>query len=198
MWFVPVSNGQTFDAAFYGLQSFTFPTVHPPMVYFHCFYGRVPGDVSCSIFHVISFFQCLKLPAHDRRRQHAESSMNCITEMFQISEAVLCLWKMMCIFRHVLASDRFHTVFISHAHNGYIMVGLQRNYVWYSKVETMQHWSWILYAVFVFVMWLRINAENAVSSKAWDLNVQQEKNVQSILIKSIYVESFVPEMTHAP
>lgn len=137
-----------------------------------------------NLSRVISFFQCLKSPAHDRRRQHAESSMNCIAEMFQISEAVLHLWKMMCIFRHVLTSDRFHTVFISHAHNGYIMVGLQRNYVWYSKVETMQHWSWILYAVFCLC--------HVIEDKCWERSFKQSMRLKCTARKECikYINKF--------
>lgn len=72
-----------------------------------------------------------------RWRWRSVSSMNCIPGMFRMSEAFLHQRWIMCIFRPVLTSDRFHTFFISHRH-GYT-VGLQRNYVWYSKIETMQH-----------------------------------------------------------
>lgn len=49
-------------------------------------------------------------------------------------------------------------------------VGLQRNYVWYSKVETMQHWSWILYAVFCLC--------HMIEDKCWKHSFKQSMRLK--------------------
>lgn len=139
VWFCAetVLNSQSHDAAFYGLQSFTFP--HScntsssgllPLLLRTCTWWHELLHIS----HVISLFQCLKLPAHDRQRWRAISSTDCITKMFQISEAFLHLREILCIFRDVLTTGRFHTVSISHTH----MVAL----CWFTKKLCLIFQSW--------------------------------------------------------
>lgn len=93
---------------------------------------------TCMSWYELLNFSCIyifcPMPAHDGQRWRAVSSINCITKMFQITEAFLHLREIMCIFRHVLTTDRFHTVSISHAH----MVKI----CWFTKKLCLIFQSW--------------------------------------------------------
>lgn len=142
-----------------------------------------------------SFIKCLKLPAHDRWKWCSVSSFNCITKLIQKSEAFVHPgWK--CIFKDVLTTDRFHTVSIIHTwlHSA----GLQRNYVWYSKVETMQHWSWILYAVFCLCHMIEDKCWKHSFKQSMRLKCTARKECIKYINKSISLKSFVPKTIHTP
>lgn len=77
-------------------------------------------------------------------------------------------------------------------------VGLQRNYVWYSKVETMQHWSWILYALFCLCHMIEDKCWKHSFKQSMRLKCTARKECIKYINKSIYLKSFVPKMINTP
>lgn len=102
-----------------------------------------------------------------RWRQCAVSSSNSITTVFLISKAFLHHQDKRCIFKHVLTD---FIQFPSPTHTVTLLV-YKGIYVWYSKVETMQHWSWILYAHLCFLC-------HVIEDKCWKHSFKQSMRLK--------------------
>lgn len=191
-------NGQTHDAAFYFLPSSckTSSSGLLPQLLRTCTWWSELWNLS----HIVSFVRCLKLPAHDRRRWRTVSSMNCITKMFQISEAFLRLREIiMRIFRHVLTTDIFHTASISHTHtDSYTLLVYKEIMFDIPKLKLCSIDP--EYCLFFFVFC------HVIEDKCWKHSFKQSMRLKctarkeciKYINKSIYLKSFVPKMTLTP
>lgn len=116
------------------------------------------------------FVECLKLSAYDRLRWSAVSSIQTSPNKWSI----VASQEKLCVF---LDNRQVSYGFQLPYTYGYTPLVYKEIMFDIPKLKLCSIDPEYCMLFFVFVMWLRINADRTVSSKAWYLGVQQEKNV---------------------
>lgn len=155
----------------------------------HCFEG---GSWRQTLLRVVLR---LRSPAHVKQKWCAVSSMNNQTVSDEWS--VLASLDKRCVFLDMFQQISY-TFHLTHTQTAPLW--------WFTKrscliFQSRNYAALILNTVrslLSFVMWLRINAESTVSSKAWDLNVQQKKECIKYINRSIYLRGFVLKIIKTP